>query len=130
MSYGLLAGKVGDHFIGPYAAHVAHITGLEIMAETLGLVRMDVEGNLTTAAAAQDDHDGDGVPSAAPLPQKSSSSHAPVGAPEAMQVPATATADDSLSGKPSSDAATGVVDAKVDTVNEAMSLAAADAKAH
>jgi hypothetical protein len=96
MSYGLLVGKVGDHFIGPYAAHVAHITGLEIMAEKLGLVRMDTGGTLTEAKAAQDDHDGDGVPSAAPMPEKGS--HTAPGAPAGMHVPAATTADDRPTG--------------------------------
>ena len=63
-------GKVGDHFVDPYASHISHITGIEIVAEKLGLVRKEEGGDLEPAKAAQNDHDGDGIPSSAPLHSK------------------------------------------------------------
>ena len=61
---------MADHYVDPYAEHISKITGLEIVAEKLGLVRREDGGDLETAAAAQNDHDGDGIPSTAPLHTK------------------------------------------------------------
>ena len=38
-SYGLVAGRVGDHFLGGYCDHVSKVGGREIVAEKLGLIR-------------------------------------------------------------------------------------------
>lgn len=84
MSFGLFLGKSGDHFLGPYSAHVTHITGMEIVAEKLGLVRSDDSGKLDTVQAAQDDHDGDGIPSAAPGKHKPNRAGVPPGGGGAM----------------------------------------------
>jgi hypothetical protein len=70
MSYGLLLGKVGDHFVNPYAEHITKITGIEIVAEKLGLIRRQDDGEIEAAPVAQTDHDGDGVPSSAPVGSK------------------------------------------------------------
>ena len=66
MSYGIFLGKVKDHFVEPYANHIEHITGRGIVAEELGLVKKTEDGKLEPMQAAQVDHDGDGIPSAAP----------------------------------------------------------------
>jgi hypothetical protein len=79
MSYGLCLGKARDHFLEPYCTHITSITGMEIVAEKLGLVRSDEGGEMGTMAAAQDDHDGDGVPSAAPA-HKPNQAGVPAGA--------------------------------------------------
>ena len=50
----------------PYCSHITSITGMEIVADKLGLVRKTESGELESVAAAQVDHDHDGVPSAAP----------------------------------------------------------------
>eukprot|EP00892_Ulva_mutabilis_P000708 jgi/Ulvmu1/10638/UM066_0018.1 len=80
MSYGLLCGRVGDHNVDPYAAHITAVTGREIAADQLGLLR-------TEATAAGDLGKLDARPVAA-------ASDAPEGGllPHAQQVPAEAAA--------------------------------------
>lgn len=123
MSYGLLIGRACDHFLEPYAEHVSHITGREIIAEKLGLVRMDAAGELEAAEAAQNDHDGDGVPSSAQMPPRPphAAAGAPAGAPGARPA-AVKEEEGEVAGSAVPD------DGKVDTVQEAMAAAAHDAK--
>lgn len=94
MSYGLLCGRVGDHNVDPYASHITSITGREIAADKLGLLRSEA-----AAAAHPDWSDGAKPPptavTAAPAAEAAAAhadAAAGAAAPAAAAVPAAAAA--------------------------------------
>ena len=113
MSYGLLCGRVGDHNVDPYASHITSITGREIVADKLGLVRAEAAtagevGKLDAkpAAAAAED-----VPAGGIVPPPVATAHDPAAEavatappPEAMAVQ---TPPEAMSAAPPPEAAVG-----------------------
>lgn len=65
-SYGLLAGRVGDHFLGGYCDHVSIVSGREIVAENLGLIRGANNETLAVPAAQDTAADDVDIPSQPP----------------------------------------------------------------
>lgn len=102
MSYGLLCGRVGDHNVDPYAAHITSITGREITAEKLGLIQVEAAAVDTDKPAVKPAVEAMATPPGVPtVAAEAAAAPEPI----ALQPPAVHDADAAAAGAVASPAA-------------------------